>query len=264
MKKTYLLTIFLAAAMTTGGCSMAQIEKEPVVIADTLSSSIGVTEASDNNNGINTDQTASEPHTDIEPEDALNETVSEKAADHTDEAADTSEPIKLAEETKKLTIQIEGMEEEINGVVYHSDLGYQITYDKDRFKFTRPIENVDSFTADNPDPELYPYVFINIRRIKNNTKDNNHSSDLPQWALQNDVSQSFHITPDQMAEVPFGKYTALYYHSTSGEEWNSTVNNYYVVENGDYSYFIDTQYFLEAAEGYGARIDAMLKTLIFE
>ncbi len=264
MKKNYLLTMFLVAAMTTGGCSMAQIEKEPVVIADTLSSSIGLSGASDETDKLLTDQTASEFHTDTEQKDTISETVSENADDHTDEAKDASQPVKPAEEAKKLTIQIEGMEEEINGMVYHSDLGYQITYDKDRFKFARLVENIDSFTADNPDPELYPYVYVNIRRIDNSVKDNNHSSDLPQWAISDNNTLNTHITPDMMEEVPFGNYTALHYRSTAGNEWNSTVNNYYVIEYGNYYYFIETQYFLEAAEGYGARIDAMLKTLIFE
>ena len=49
-------------------------------------------------------------------------------------------------------------------------------------------------------------------------------------------------------------------HGISGSEWDSPVTNVYVVDNqNDGSFVITEKYFLEAAEGHGARFYAMLQ-----
>lgn len=66
---------------------------------------------------------------------------------------------------EEVELKKEGEVEETEGKVetYQSTLGYQIEYFKD--SFTVKNENgVDSFTVENHNPDLYPYVYLNISR----------------------------------------------------------------------------------------------------
>lgn len=50
-------------------------------------------------------------------------------------------------------------------------------------------------------------------------------------------------------------------HGTTGSEWNSKVVTAYVISNGNEGSFVITEnYFLEAAEGHGARFHHMLES----
>jgi hypothetical protein len=119
--------------------------------------------------------------------------------------------------------------------------------------------------ADNPDPELYPYVYVRISRQDKPASDSTTQNDTPSFAKY-DVSGNItgYVAIEFSSDVTIGGYNAKLYHFTSGKDWNSTTNNIYQIEHGDYIYEILTQTFIEAEEGYGARIQAMLDTFTFE
>ena len=66
---------------------------------------------------------------------------------------------------------------------------------------------------------------------------------------------------EQFNQVSVGEqYKAVQLKAKTGSEWNSIIRNYYLIEEKNSVYLIEMQYFTEAAEGYGARMQAMLDT----
>ena len=57
-------------------------------------------------------------------------------------------------------------------------------------------------------------------------------------------------------------YDAIVFHSVMGTDYNSPIKKIAVIESTQEYYTIETQYFLEAEEGFGARMMALLDTLI--
>lgn len=277
MKKLLILTLTVITAAGLNGCSTARVEKEPVVVEDTKEDTLEDIAADDTANS-KTSESADNAELQIAEEKEAN-----SAEDNT--LSDTIENTAVSEEPFEYTIELEGMEETINCKTFQSALGYQIFYDIDRFKVTSE-DGVDSFMAENPDPELYPYVYLNISRTEYPSAVETIDSSDSQWEKVVDksgkmvgyVSKSFtkvvmddknnivgylngdNSDPVDLENVKIGDYDAYHYSVKEGNEWNSAVRNYYFIKTDHYVYSFETQYFLEAAEGFGARILAMMDT----
>lgn len=232
MKKLFIIFLVTAIAISFYGCKKAEIEKNPEVIPQ--------------------DPKSTEPV--IDKNGALVNTDGEDNADDAD-----NPDIEIV----KYTIEIEGMQEEINGKEYHSNLGYKLIYDFDRFQVSSSEQGSDIYMADNPDPELYPYTYININRYDSDTWIND-KKDLWTKVKTFDRNVNGYIATEQLEDTIIGDYEAKHYKLALGSDWNSIINHYYVIEHGDYYYTIETQYFLEAAEGYGARMQAMMDTFTLD
>ncbi|TAH74762.1 MAG: hypothetical protein EWM47_01690 [Anaerolineaceae bacterium] len=159
------------------------------------------------------------------------------------------------EEAATLSIEIEGTTEEITASLYHSPLGYKMIYDNERFSITSDKNGLDNYIAENLEPEKYPDVYIKISSP--------NSSD-PIITEFEEGKDSIITTSGDIAnfveEVKIGSNNAKHYKLKTGEEWNSIIRNFYIIKADENYYVIETQYFLEAAEGFGARIWAMLNT----
>jgi len=138
-----------------------------------------------------------------------------------------------------------------------------------------------SFMAENADPELYPYVYLNIYKTKlqeksaddwnaieipeanivGSVKDSEVKIDLNKDSPEADLKSSVNLNYELSEPVKLGEYEAIHYKAVEGSEWNSIVSNYYFIVKGQNVYVLATQYFLEAEEGYGARFQAMMDTL---
>lgn len=248
MKKIIIMIAITLITIHLYGCSKAEIERSPVII-DHASNQ----EDPSINTPINTDETDSKedvPSNTDESQSSGDQQTKDNTLDQKNNDLNSEEK---EDEIIPTIIELEGMNEIINTKLIRSSLGYSIQYDIDRLSHMFE-NNVDSFIAPNPNPDLYPYVYLNIKRIENVTiKD---YSD--QWLKTITSEKKYKF--EEITNTSINGYNTLHYNLVTGKEWNSTVRNYYMVEGNQSVYFIETQYFLEAEEGYGARLTAMLKT----
>lgn len=280
MKKLIIVTLACLSILHLSACTKADIEKMPVTIVD---------EAEDQSSPIKEENSTPQSDTDDTQEsDETNNTDITDKGSKTDEdknnPKDTStdpshsqmqpKSSYISEEAVKLAFELEGMKEEIDGSLYISSLGYQMVFDPERFTVTSYSSGIDSYEADNPNPDLYPYVFLTISQYDAPPEEKDALSEVENdapidkdklvWDSIKVDSLDGYMNAEYMGDVKIGDYTAKHYKTLNGSEWNSVVKNYYQITYGKYIYLIDIQYFLEAAEGYGARIMAMLNTIEFE
>lgn len=150
----------------------------------------------------------------------------------------------------KNTVIVEGTSESIETEVKKSNFGYTITYDKNRFKFQNG-EGVDTFMAPNSDSSIYPNVFLSVAKIEGQSLDEIMKGLMLQ-AGQDGVWQN--------TTIGQGKYKAKKFTFREGNNYNSRVCEYYLTEKDKKVYLIEINYFVEAEEGYGARLHGMLGT----
>lgn len=140
----------------------------------------------------------------------------------------------VTQDTFETAITIEGMQEIISATTHQSELGYRLTYDVDRFRLNK-VDSKDIYMAENNNPELYPYVFLSVAII----------DDLP---------------PGKLSSTSLGKYDAFFTTDREGTKWNSRIVDTYYIAKDKQFFQLEFHYFTEAAEGYGARMNAMLES----
>lgn len=153
---------------------------------------------------------------------------------------------------KKIEVEIEGNKEETNGQVHvNEESRYAIYYDKERYKLIQQ-DGKDVITTIDPLPEPYPQVSLTIEQ---------NVDALPE-KLAAEIAGKL---ADQFAEVrdiekvsePVEGYRI---HAINGHDRLSEVISVYVTSNERQGSFILTMnYFLEAAEGHGARFTQTLE-----
>ncbi|MDF2513410.1 MAG: hypothetical protein K0S04_3276 [Herbinix sp.] len=238
MKKTILIVAVITVIGFTG-CSKAEVEKYPVAITDVASLDDKI-ESEAFENVSTKEEVTKAPEMADSGEEATEETKVEE----------TDNPNTAVKPTPAV-IEIEGTEETINGLWHTSD-GYKMMYDADRFEYSEK-DGADTFVAENPDPAIYPYVYVSIKQLENKS-----ASDYVK-ELSDTISKNG-LKSEKTTDASIGNYKGTIIRAKAGSEWNSIIRNYYIIENGTSIYSIEAQYFLEAAEGYGARIQAMLNT----
>ncbi|BCJ95804.1 hypothetical protein acsn021_33730 [Anaerocolumna cellulosilytica] len=278
MKKNLLITLSLTV-LAISGCSKADVEKQPVVIGNTAQLNVSTApEASQTADAADTQEDKSKEDTKISEEMKENETIKGTTTNTVDnpaeeqqlqaeevareEAARQAEKERLSQNKPKesseadppLLVEVEGIKEAVPGKILKSEDGFEITYDSERFKHTKEGD-VDSFAADNTDPAIYPYIYVNVSRIKNTTA-REHAAKI---ITESEAAK--YQSMDTTYSSTIGKnYDCIQITLQAGREWNSVIRNYYIIEADKAVYLVETQYFLEAEEGYGARIQAMLNT----
>lgn len=279
MKKISLV-IITAILISMNGCAAAKVEKEPVIIND---DQIKVDEI--DSAPILTPTTTPE----LTPTDALQNELLNTPAPSVD--TESNEEANNDKDTYGDTINLEGMKETVNYKIYKSDLGFKISYDIDRFS-TNEADGVVSIMAANPDPNIYPYVYLNISRYelseiaKTSEKQREEESKLADpnkeftepnkyyWHMlpvdEDGITRYVQIKGSDLKNVPtlyeedIDGHTADTYTLRLGDEWNSAIRKYYFLTLDSYIYKIEMQYFVEAEEGYGARLSDILDTLSFD
>jgi hypothetical protein len=251
MKRSIILVLTLIFAVSLIGCSTSLVEKEPVVIKDNqeaVTEDITTEELPGIDSTDATDQTENDTNETMENvEDEFDETTNT-----TDNTASQPDNSRVSSEPVDYVIELEGMEEIIKVKTYESDLGYNMIYDVDRFTAAEE-HGADLYYTENPNPDLYPYVYVNIIRTDHVT--------LKEYVDTREETLSLQLSEvEQFDKVTVGEYDAVQLKGKSGSEWNSVIRNLYIIESGTSIYEIETQYFMEAAEGYGSRIAAMLDT----
>ncbi|SES22855.1 hypothetical protein [Psychrobacillus sp. OK032] len=162
----------------------------------------------------------------------------------------------MFEPEKEITQSIEGTEEETDVVLQEGkDAEYVIYIDEARYKLVKG-ENFDIITTKEPLEERYPEVSMKIEQFKGLTPEEIVASKETELA-----SEYSKVTATESVSDPVEGYKL--HAIDGGTEWDSPVTNVYVVDNKNGGSFVITEkYFLEAAEGHGARFYAMLKQFV--
>lgn len=153
---------------------------------------------------------------------------------------------------KQITQSIEGMDEETEVVLQEGkDSEYVIYIDEERYKLIQG-ETSDIITTKEPLEEKYPEVSMEIKQITDKSPEDMVST------LEKELEAEYtNVTETERVTEPIEGFKL---HGISGSEWDSPVTNVYIVDNKNGgSFVIREKYFLEAAEGHGARFYAMLQ-----
>jgi hypothetical protein len=156
------------------------------------------------------------------------------------------------EPEKKIEIDVEGQKEETNGQVHVDKTSdYAIYYDKDRYKLVEGADK-DVITTIEPLPAEYPGVSLTIEQ-KADVLPEQLAAELAEQ-LQGEYAR---VDAVERVTSPVRGYLV---HAIDGSDRLSKVANVYVVSNGKQgSFILSSNYFLEAAEGHGARFTQTLE-----
>ena len=129
---------------------------------------------------------------------------------------------------------------------------YIIYVDESRYKMING-EDADIITTIEPLPEQYPEVSIKIKQ---------HPSDKPEVLVKEIEEELKADFPDlREVETVSDPVEGFWLHGLTESTWDGKVIDVYVISNGkDGSFVITKKYFLEAAEGHGARFTHMLQS----
>ncbi|MCM3740733.1 hypothetical protein M3210_10655 [Oceanobacillus luteolus] len=171
---------------------------------------------------------------------------------------------KIFVEDKKEIIEIEGQEEEID-VHYepNQELNYSIYIDESRYKMVKG-EAYDRIEMKEPVGGDFPEVYMEIRKVENTT------TEAVVQAIKEGIetSETMGIRSEERVSEPIeAEMIQGMGLDGSGDPdsfgWESTtpIHRYYVTDaQNEQVYVIKQVYFLEAAEGHGARFHHMLES----
>lgn len=154
---------------------------------------------------------------------------------------------------KEMTQSIEGQDEQIDVTPHEgTNVEYIIYIDESRYKMVKGKE-ADIITTIDPLPDNYPPVSLEIKQIVD------QKPEEVLQKLESELSPDFpELRPAETVTEPVEGYLL---HGIDGNEPTSKVVHAYVISNGkDGSFILQGNYFLEAAEGHGARFHYMLES----
>lgn len=166
-------------------------------------------------------------------------------------------------EEKDVELDIEGQKESTHvELEANEELRYVIYVDQSRYKLVEG-ETSDKIITDPPLEDSYPEVSMEITR-----KEGTDKEEVIQAIKQEIADLDMDITAEEVVDTPLhatkisaiGKgYTNE--HGKTGTQWDTPVHRYYVTDDESGQFFvIKSVYFLEAAEGHGARFHSMLES----
>lgn len=154
---------------------------------------------------------------------------------------------------KQVMQNIEGVDEEVEVELNEGkNADYVIYVDETRYKLTSR-DTSDIITPVHPVPKNYPEVTMEIKQVQN---------EKPEILIEKiaaDLKKEF----SELGEIEAVKEPVIGFkvHGKAGNNADSKIVTVFVISNGKEGSFVITQrYFLEAAEGHGARFHQMLKS----
>ncbi|MDN4606282.1 hypothetical protein [Sporosarcina highlanderae] len=154
---------------------------------------------------------------------------------------------------KEIIQSIEGQDEPTKVQLNEGkDSEYIIYVDQTRYKMVKGAE-ADIITTIEPLPEKYPEVSMEIKQ---------YPQDKPEELVKQIEAELKMDFPKLRAiETVSEPVEGYWLHGLTESKWDGKVVDVYVISNGkDGSYVITERYFLEAAEGHGARFRHMLES----
>ena len=154
---------------------------------------------------------------------------------------------------KEIIQSIEGQDEPTEVHLNEGkDSEYIIYVDESRYKMIKGEES-DIITTIEPLPEQYPEVSMEIKQ---------YPSDKPE-TLVKELEEKLKVDFPDLREIETVSepVEGFWLHGLTESTWDGKVIDVYVISNGkDGSFVITKKYFLEAAEGHGARFTHMLQS----
>lgn len=151
---------------------------------------------------------------------------------------------------KKVVEEIEGTPEE-KEVILHEKAGYIIYIDEERYRLVKE-NGIDKIVTKEPLGDGYPEVAMEISQVPNEAPEKLASK------MKKELEKDY-ATVKEITAVS-DPVDGLLISAIDGQEWNSPVTQVYLISNQKGGTFVIRQkYFLEAAEGHGARFYHMLK-----
>lgn len=154
---------------------------------------------------------------------------------------------------KEIIQSIEGQDEPTEVHLNEGkDSEYIIYVDESRYKMIKG-EDADIITTIEPLPEDFPEVSMEIKQ---------YPSDKPETLVKELEKKLKADFPDlRDIETVTKPVEGFWLHGLTESTWDGKVIDVYVISNGkDGSFVITEKYFLEAAEGHGARFYHMLES----
>ncbi len=145
-------------------------------------------------------------------------------------------------------IQLEGMDETVNYKLVKGRFGYSMPMDFDRFEFEEGEQ------ADYLRSTANENIFMTVLYISDTTAEAEAGArmDVPEGAAAG------------IEDVTVGAYEAKRVHIVYGNEPDSKIADFYLIEHEGGVYEINHIYFLQAAEGFGARMYYMTQDFKIE
>jgi hypothetical protein len=152
---------------------------------------------------------------------------------------------------KKVEVEVEGSKEETQQELHlNEESHYAIYYDVDRYKLVQQ-DGKDIITTKEPLPAKYPEVSLVIEQNKDMLPE-----ELIAQIAKDLAGQYSEVREIEPITEPFKGYRVS---AIAGQNFDSKVTYVYVTDNGKQgSFALSLNYFLEAAEGHGARFRQML------
>jgi len=255
------IAVLTAVALMMTGCLRSPVETGAVTN----------TEDSDVTPGGDT-ETTTKPTTEQTTEPETSETTTDPS-DSSDETTETTEPTETTAPTREprpeessITIELEGMPEQIVTSLYMSELGYSMYYDKDRYKVIETSSrfdssiNVDEYMPVTPADAL-PDIYMQAGHFADKSAEQAFSE------LTAKAEQTLGVDANEPMAVVVGvdKLAGQKVTVVSGSEWDSEVIAITVIgDDQGGSFFFYGGYFLEAEEGHGSRYTQMLESFRIE
>ncbi|WP_440896619.1 hypothetical protein ACS127_01010 [Amphibacillus sp. Q70] len=160
---------------------------------------------------------------------------------------------------KQEEIELEGQKEPTDvHLETNEELNYIIYIDEERYQMEE-IDGRDRIVTKEPLSDEYPDVYMEIHREEDTTTEETMEaikSDIEAEGLE--ISNEERVDNPIEAEIVQGMGGE---HGEIGHEWDTPIHRYYVTDEVEGQVFVIKQvYFLEAAEGHGARFDSMLES----
>lgn len=155
---------------------------------------------------------------------------------------------------KEITQSIEGQDETTEVTLHEgTNVEYIIYIDESRYKIEKGQE-MDVITPSDSLPDQYPPVSLEITQIEDKK-----AEDVLQEFEANLKKEFPRLLPAEKVTEPVEGY--LLHGIIDSEDPTSKVVHAYVISNGkNGSFILQENYFLEAAEGHGARFYHMLES----
>lgn len=151
---------------------------------------------------------------------------------------------------KKITENIEGMEEQKNVALQESKMGYIIYIDEEIYVMKKE-EGFDRIEPKNKAGNL-PEVFMEISQVEGKEPAEVIAE------IESDLKTNYsHVSEINDVETPLN---SKFVFARTGVKWDDVLVRFYVVDNTKGgSFVIKQQFFIEAEEGHGARFSNMLR-----
>lgn len=158
-------------------------------------------------------------------------------------------------EEKQEQIEMEGQQEELDThLETNEELRYVIYLDDERYKMDKGGE-ADRIELKEELPDSYPDVYMEIRREENTTTEE-VAADIKETLNNEEMEIVEEIRTKNPIEAELIRGRGSKY-----PEWDTPIYQYYVTDSMNGQVFVIKQaYFLEAAEGHGARFHYMLES----